>query len=718
MKARSSTFSDHWHRVAGLRLALRPTLRIHRQSFRGETWYVVRDPMNDSFFRLRPQGYAFAARLSPERTVEKVWEELLEAAPENALGQEDVIHLLTQLHHANLLYVRGSADAGRIFERVERKRVQQLQNRLMNFMYPHFPLVDPDRFLNAISPLIRFLCGPVGMVLWVAVMGLGVKTVIDHASELSAQTEGVLAPSNWWALFLGMVLLKSVHEFGHAAACKLYGGEVHTMGVAMLIFTPMPFVDATSSWGFQSRWKRAIVGAAGMIAELPMAALAALFWAHSASGLAHSVSFNMMWIASVTSLLFNMNPLVRFDGYYIISDLLDIPNLSQRATQMVTYLAEKYLLGGQAGVSPANSRSEAVYLTVYAVLSGAYKLFMSCSIMLYVGTKYLILGMFIAASAFVTWAIVPAVKLLKYLAVSPSLSRSRPRAIAVCLLWALVLGGLLGAVPLPRRFRAPGVVEAVHFAQVSPETPGKLVKFLVKSGSRVTSGMALAELENPTLDLDLRLARSQLDEIAATEQKATTQALADLEPLKQRRRAVESVVANLEAQKAALTVRARQDGVWQAPRGTALEGSWVQRGDSLGSLVDPGEWRFTAVVSQEEASELFVDKIGRVELRLFAQDTESVDVKSYKIIPYQQRDLPSAALGMLGGGDIQVANNDKTGVKSTEPFFQIEAALAGSSEVLFLHGRSGQLRLTLAPEPLLMQVGRKLRQLVQKRYKT
>ncbi len=142
-------------------------------------------------------------------------------------------------------------------------------------------------------------------------------------------------------LYLGLIFIKTVHEFGHAIFCRKYGGEVHVMGVMLMIFTPMPYVDATSSWSFRERYKRVLVGAAGMIVELFVAALATFVWAKTAPGTLHSLAYNMMFVASVSTLIFNINPLLRFDGYYILSDLIEIPNLNQRATGQLTHLSPK-----------------------------------------------------------------------------------------------------------------------------------------------------------------------------------------------------------------------------------------------------------------------------------------------------------------------------------------------------------------------------------------
>ena len=155
-----------------------------------------------------------------------------------------------------------------------------------------------------------------------------------------------------------MVVIKTVHEFGHSFACRRFGGEVHTMGIMFLLFTPIPYMDATASWSFRSRWQRALVGAAGMIVEVFVASLATFVWASTAPGTIHSLAYNMMFVASVSTVLFNANPLLRFDGYYILSDLLDIPNLHQRSTGLLRHFVEFMPLDTRKSINPTRSRRE------------------------------------------------------------------------------------------------------------------------------------------------------------------------------------------------------------------------------------------------------------------------------------------------------------------------------------------------------------------------
>ena len=268
------TFSESWHRVAGLQISLRPTVKVRKQFFRGEKWYVLHDPFNNQFFRLRPEAHEFVSRLRPDRTVEQIWNECVDRVPDHAPGQEDVIQLLAQLYFANLLYYDMPPDSAKFFERYQKRKQRELQSRFLNIMFMRVPLYDPENFLKRIQGAIKYLVSPISAIVWLAVVGAAIKVVFDNFDAAMAQAQGILAPNNLFLLYLGLVLIKTLHEFGHAIVCKRYGGEVHTMGVMLLVFTPLPYMDATSSWSFRSRWKRALVGAAGMITEIFVAALA------------------------------------------------------------------------------------------------------------------------------------------------------------------------------------------------------------------------------------------------------------------------------------------------------------------------------------------------------------------------------------------------------------------------------------------------------------
>lgn len=708
--------SESWHRIADQHLALRPDIRVRRQYFRGELWHVLEDPLTNQFFRLPSAAYQFVARLRPDRTVQQAWEECVRARPERAPSQEEALRLLAQLHQANLLQTDHPPDCARLFERMRQRRQRLWQSRLLSIMFARIPLLDPDRFLQRALPWVRWCFGPLGLILWGWSVGWAIKVAMDNAPELVRQTDRILAPDNLVLLYLGFALLKTAHEFGHAFLCRHFGGEVHTMGIMLMIFTPVPYVDATSAWRFRSRAQRLWVGAAGMLVELFIAAIMTFLWANTAPGTLHSLAFNMMFVASVSTVLFNANPLMRFDGYYLLSDLLDIPNLYTRANQQLGWLVERYAFGRRNAESPARSPREAVWLTLYGLCGHLYRFVIFAGILLFVGKRFLLLGVIMAAVCFVGWVVVPAVRALHYLVASPRLERCRVRAWVVTGATATVVGILLGVVPFPNHFRAPGIARAGHYSMVTSETAGWLTAVLVPPGQAVPAGQPLLRFENPELDLEYRLIEAQLEETRALERRALHQQTSDLRPLAARRAALEQRRARLEAERAALTVRAAHAGIWVAPEIQQSVGRWLPRGTVLGMLLDPQEFCFEAVVNQREAARLFADPLQRPEVRLRGQAGRTLTVTRQLIVPADQQRLPSPALGWRGGGEVPVVLEDPEGRRAAEPFFLVRAFLATPSSVTLLHGRSGQIRYTLPPEPLLHQWARRLHQLLQREY--
>jgi putative peptide zinc metalloprotease protein len=716
MQKAGKTFSESWYRVAGLKLSLHHTVRVRKQRFRGETWYVLRDPFNNQFFRLRPEAHDFVIRLRPDRTVEQVWQECLDRDPDHAPGQEDVIQLLTQLYFANLLHFETPADSAKLFDRYKKRKQRELKSRLLSIMFIRIPLLDPDRFLERIMPFFRTLISPLGAVVWVAVVGAAVKVVLDRFTMATDQAQGILAPENLFFMYASLVVIKSLHEFGHAIVCRRFGGEVHNMGVMLLVFTPLPYMDATSSWSFRSHWQRALVGGAGMITEIFVAALATFVWAYTGEGLVHSLAYNMMFIASVSTLLFNGNPLLRFDGYYILSDLMDIPNLYPRSIKHLRHLIERYAFGYKDSFSPTQSFKEAFWLSVFGILSGIYRVVVFTGIILFVADKFLLAGLLMALLCVFSWGLVPLFKLLNYLTSSPRLAKTRVRAALVCTGFFVLILGCLAVIPFPNRFRAPGVLEAIQYIRVVNDAPGYVASIRVPSGTEVRAGTPLIVLSDRELDLEIEDAVAQRKETLAMQLKAMHSNKADLEPLQKRLDTIESKLKDLEVQRAALLVRAREPGTWVAPNIQDLVGSWIQRGSPIGEIVNRGDFRFSAVVSQDEAADLFTGKIEKVEVRIHGQGEKNLEVSEYQIIPYRQEKLPSAALGWRGGGEVAVSTKDESGRQAAEPFFQIYAKIPLTTGVVLLHGRSGQLRFTLDPKPLLVQWAHLLRQLLQKRY--
>lgn len=488
------------------------------------------------------------------------------------------------------------------------------------------------------------------------------------------------------------------------------------MGIMLLVFTPLPFIDASASWAFRERWQRMVVASAGMYFELFLAGLAALIWANTGPGVVHSLAYNLMFAASVSTLLFNANPLLRFDGYYILADALNVPNLYGRAQKYLKYLAQRYLLGMRQAQPVAEAGKEGGILVFYGVSSFLYRIFVFSAIVFFVGQQFLILGVLLAFFCVVAWVVIPTGKYLHFLASSPKLERCRLRAVWVSVgLLAFPLG-FLYFIPFPHGFKAPGVVEAKTYQMVVPKTEGKLLALRTPSNSKVEAGDPLVALDNPLLDIDLQQARARLQEARFRRAQALREDSVNLEAVNSLIASVEAEIQELEKERNSLTVRASFPGLWVSPRLAGSEGRWIARGEPLGVLLRPDEYEFSAVISQSDASRLFTGEIRGAEIRMFGRTERTLPLEDLVMIPMEQKQLPSAALGFAGGGNIQTEGQDRSRTTASESFFEVRGRVVSETTEPLYHGRSGRMRMELPPQPLLQQWIRSLRQLVQKYY--
>ncbi|MEN9353428.1 MAG: hypothetical protein RL318_753 [Fibrobacterota bacterium] len=709
-------FHESWYRIASQRASLRSSVRIHRQFYRGVKWYVLFDPFTNQYYRLEQGAWEFVVRLDSRRTIEEVWYELLRLDPDNAPGQGEVIDILAQLYQANMLHYDLAQDGQKLFERKQRKDQQKLRSNLLNILFLRIPLLDPDSLLKRFMPLIRLLFSRAGLLVWLAVVGTGVKFALDNFDRIKDQAQGVLAPSNLFLLYICGFLIKVIHETGHACAVRRHGGEVHAMGVMFMMLAPLPYTDATASWSFRSKAQRVLVASSGMLFEFFVAGLAAIAWTWLGGGAAKSVAYNVLFLASVTTILFNINPLMKFDGYYILADLLDMPNLQKHAGEHLKHLLERYAFGKHDSRTPARSMRDAWIFGLYGILSHAYKFLLFGGILITISQHYMLLAVVMGALILLTWVAMPLWKFVRYVFFGPELQRVRPRAVRTTL---LSLGGLfatLAWLPVPDTFTAPGVVQAQVRTVVVAQTSGRVTS-CHPSTRQVRPGDTLLQLVNPELDDRIDQTRSQLSETADRFRQALEGHPEDMMPIDRRREALEQELSKLLQDRRNLSVLATQAGIWSSPRSADLEGKWMVKGDSLGEVIDTSRFDFVAAIAQSEVSRLFTHPPRDLEARIKGHAGESLPLDSLRVIPMERNELPSLAISWQGGGELEVAQGPGGKIRTVEPFYEVRAHLAPTPGVPLLQGRSGKIRFVLGWSPLLPQLWRKLRQELQKYYR-
>lgn len=312
----SSPQNQNWSLIAGLAPKLRRHVRIYPQVYRGERWYVLRDESNGRHLRFNTPAYEFIGRMDGDITVQEIWDQMVAVQGKEMLTQDEVAEVLTQLFTIDAMRSGLPLDAKEFFRRFQHDQRLRRLRAIMNPLAVRIRLLDPDQALNGLMPWVRPLFSSTGAALWLLVMGFaGLLGLINFQALSDAVSQDILSPANILLMLLIFIAIKLVHEFAHAFAVKMWGGEVHEMGITLLVLVPVPYVDASAAWGFRDKYKRVLVGAIGILVELFLAALALFLWLAVEPGLVKDAALNAILIGSVSTLLFNANPLLRFDGY-------------------------------------------------------------------------------------------------------------------------------------------------------------------------------------------------------------------------------------------------------------------------------------------------------------------------------------------------------------------------------------------------------------------
>lgn len=708
-------FSPSWYRVANLTPRLRAHAHIHRHQYRGETWYVLQDLSSERFHRFSPAAYLVIGLMDGRTAVQTIWERALAQLGDDAVTQDEVIQLLGQLHAADVMQCDVPPDTAELFRRREKQERAKTVKRALSVFAWQIPLFDPERLLDRMLPLARPLSGWLGFVLWCVVVGAGLAAAAAHWRELSENVlDRVLVPENLLVMWLVFPVLKLAHEFGHALAVKTRGGEVHEMGVMIMVLTPVPYVDASSAWAFRSKWQRIVVGAAGMMVELFIASIALLLWLSAEPGVLRGVLYNIVLIAGISTVLFNANPLLRFDGYYMLMDWLEIPNLRSRSTQYWAYLAERYLFGRRESERPPATRGERAWFVGWSVASFAYRIFVVIAILVFLGEQSLLLGVVFAVLTAATWFVVPGVKIANYLLNSPRLRRVRRRALSASLVAALGVLAALFVVPVPMRTTAQGVVWLPDEGFVRVGADGFVERVVARPGDWVKPGAVLVEMSDVELATELKVLEARVRELDAKHREQIVSDRVRAEIIDEERRFAAQSLERAQERARELVIKAKAEGEFVYPGAPDAPGRFLKKGDLLAHVVNADAIIVRTVVSQQDI-DLVRNATRAVQLRLAEDLPATIRGALRRVVPSATDQLPSAALGTQGGGALAVDPGDREGRKSAQRFFQVDVELPHDGRILRVGARA-YVRFDHGWEPLGVQWYRRARQLFLARF--
>lgn len=636
------------------RLQLRRDLRFTLVTGDPNPLFVIEDPIRQKYFRIgRPEYLLFTCldgRLSVTEAAARANSHLQEGffTPENI---PTVINWLS----GNQLLSNSSEDLLKTLQDRHRQEGRRRGLSRLNLISIKVPLFNPDQLLRKVFPFLKWLSGPYFFLAWLTILLAAALSLAPNWSQFLGQASSTLSSGNLLFLWLAWILLKIWHELFHVLVCYRYGGQVNEAGVLFILFIPLTYVNATSTWGFVSRWQRIHAAAAGIYAEVFIAALATLVWSGSMHSVSGALAHNIILVAGFSSLLFNANPLMRFDGYFILSDLLDIPNLYERGRQFTSSLFSRLFFGDWTYTQFYSGPREA-FLRVFGIASWLWRIVITISLILLASQMFHGIGLVIALVSALLWLGIPALRFIQKIV---ALRRTAPHQFRY-FCWTAPLAAALGLGFLlvfswSENIAVPAVVEYQKPVIVKAASPGFVQSIAITSGMLVKEGDLLLRLDNPELRSELRQVSLR---IAALETESRirlhSDSISEYQALQEKLAALQEQAAALEREVRQLELRAGGAGTVVAERLDELSGLYLQKGAEICWLVDEKKKIIHASAAQDDI-EGFRDREGRqmvVEMPLIGQD--SFFGKIISVAPQASQTVEQPAFSTTHGGPVAV----------------------------------------------------------------
>ena len=659
---------DVRNRLGPISIGLRRDVTVSRQIQGGNASYVVHDPLTFKNHLFSTEEYRVLCTFVERRTLEETFQYLVERGDLQEGDCDAYYRFVLNLHQMDLLQL-PITNPEKLFERFQKRQAMKRKAIFASIMYYKVPLWDPDQFLQRTIRFVSFFFSKAGVAAWAALMLFTVWTCWGHFGELLGSSTAMLEWSNVPILYIVLVALKAIHEFGHAYVCRRLGGAVPEMGLCFIMTAPCAYVDASSSWKFRSKWERIAVVMGGMYVESMAAAIAALVWVGTSPGLAHDVALNVVSLASIVTVLFNINPLMRFDGYYAFVDLTSAPNLRERSAQHIREWCRWILLGIPRTGRVFKSWYRMLYGS-YGVAAFIYKLTLAFSITYLMSVRWPLVGAVLGVAFGFVMIVKPVLKLVLYLLRSEETQPMRRRAVAVAVVGMLLVPAVVLQMPISHTVVVPGLLEPEHVIVARAPHDAQVAHIGVSHGELVQPGHVVALLDHPYLIFEhernrqrMKAERVKLGVVDAIDR-------VEAEHVAARLRFFESAFYDVERRLQSMEVTAQTQAIVATQHVDDLTGKFFRQGDPLLEL-HAGRPMVRAVLAEAEISRLNL-KVGTLaEIRWAAAPREGVQAYVREVRPVASRDDMPEPLTMLGGGDVYVRQGAEGEIEAVAPYVHI-----------------------------------------------
>ncbi len=643
-----------------VRLKMRPDLVYNRVTYQGVEYWVVKDPLAQKYYQFPPHVFYLLQRLDGTRSIDQLQEDYHKQYAPKRITRNDLQQVLTRLHKDGLVTSEMPGQGIELLKRGRKNKRLELFQKCSNILAVRFRGVDPEGFLNWLIRYTWWLFTPTAVVITLSVASVALMSVVVNWAAFQSKLPGFdqfFDIRQWYLFIVVIAVTKIFHELGHGLSCKRMGGECHEIGFMLLVLTPCLYCNVSDSWRLTNKWHRAAIGAAGMYVEVILATMATFVWWFVQPGLVQDICLRVMLVCSISTILFNGNPLLRFDGYYILSDLLEIPNLHQKANKALTTLLGRHWLGLEIPDDQLMPTNRPWAFALFTSAAFCYRWFILTAIIMFL-LRFLepygveSIGIGIALFSIAGMLGMPLYKLYRYMSVPGRMHQVKKKQFGTILAVGLSILGLILFIPYPHYLRCKLIAMPSDIETVWIRQPGTLKTLLVKPGDQVIAGQTLAELQNIELDLELLDIRSQIKEKELEENlihkrgtQQLTRSLAQLPRITSEKSKLIEMSNQIRQKRSEMTILSPISGTVLATPfkhqkrspeelediddTPVLEGKHdstvLQVGNRLCEVADLSRWYAVVILSENQVK--FAQKDQPVKIRLYSDPTHTIESK-------------------------------------------------------------------------------------------
>lgn len=680
--------SNLWESVSKIRFCISDHVTVHPVEFRGKQYYLLKNGLDQKKFRLNQHTFQLVEQMNGEVPLADICKNQIHLDQQPHCPDQTMLQLVVQLQSAGILTSDRPRDPEAIVLAQRSQRKHDRLSRTHRMLSPRFALLNPDGMLDKSKNYTKWMFTRTTLWFWTLVVISAMLQALFHWDELLTYgAQRLDDPLQWIIMVAVYPIVKLLHELAHCLAAKNGGASIQELGITFLVFIPLPYVDASEVSLSDNKRQRILVGAAGIMMELFLASIAMLAWITCNDGMPRDIAYSVMLICGISTILFNGNPLLRFDGYFILMDVIEIPNLGTRASKHCRYLFKRHVLGLNQIKAECTTASEHRWFVFYGVISFIYRTTICIAVAAFFYITVPVLGLLVAIWLITIQLLLPFYRAILFLICDKSLNGRRFRALGTLTGGLLLFTGVTSLPIFPSSTLLEGVVLLPQQATVRAGVDGFLSSEMVMNKSEVSLGQKLFKLTNQQLDTELIKHKWTIKELEARLDSEGFNNTLAREILTERIVEARDHLRQLELRHGELYVTSTHTGVV----------NWIVNDDHIGQLIKQGEAlayvnsgkdaSVRVVASQQDAARIRNGAFD-IDVKLLSAAGDIIAGRLVDEVPLASNTLPSSALGSHNGGAIQADARDVSGLTAIDRVFAFDISVPATHHALFIGGRA------------------------------